>query len=555
MAGLLQLTDQFNPLAQTFRVTEAGGSVLTGVGIYFERAPAADEEQLPITLELRPTVNGSPSATRYIPGTRVAASAAAIRGVASTTFGSATEYKFTFKEPVFIPENVEMAIVIATSAKVGHYKVWSGTQGEHVSGSTTKLVTKDLNSGVLFQSSNGTVWTGDQTSDLAFKVYRAVFNYQKSVAYMEVDSPPLKRLTENTYTDNLIKFPSDPLIFTGGSSSMSVLHPAHGFVVGDQVKLVAASDGFDSGDTINGVLGEHILKTHTITAVDAYGYTVNLAATADSSVRAGGVGLLASEQYTIDQFKVTIPKISPAETKVFCEGDFTTTSSLAGSETPYQPSTKLAINLNQVMQLLDPHVIASHEQEVAPTKLNGEPSTKIRLTLETQNKYVAPYFNVNASSINVLSNLVDYLDSNGSLTNRNAMSTLPYVLETASDGGSTIAKHITIPYTLQDVSTSIRVIMLATKPDSTDFTVWYRTTPASDETPIEQRPWTAFSKTPFAPNYSNYNDRGSHETFKQYEFNVYDIPDFDQYQIKITMHSGRSTMTPVFRNLRTIATV
>lgn len=555
MTGLLQLTDQFNPLAQTFRVTEEGGSVLTGVGIFFERAPAVDEEQLPITLELRPTVNGSPSATRYIPGTRVSASAAAVRGVASSTYGSGTEYKFTFKEPVHVPENVEMAIVMATSAKVGHYKVWAGTQGDHVSGSTTKLVTKDLNSGVLFQSSNGTVWTGDQTSDLAFKVYRAVFKYQKNVAYMEVDTPPLKRLTENTYTDNIIKYPSDPLIFTGGSSTMSVLHPAHGFTVGDKVKLVAASDGFDSADTINGVSGEHILKTHTITDVDAFGYSVNLAANADSSIRAGGIGLLASEQYTIDQFKITIPRITPPETKMFCEGDFTTTSSLAGSETAYQASEKLSINMNEVMYFLDPHVVASHEQEVAATRLNGNPSTKIRLTMETQNKYVAPYFNVNASSINVLSNFIDYLDSNGSLTNRNAMSTLPYILETANDGGSTAAKHITIPYTLQDVATSIRVIVFATRPDSTDFTVWYRTTPAGDETPIEEKSWTAFSKTPNPPNSSNYNDRGNHETFKQYEFNVYDIPDFDQYQVKITMNSSRSTMTPVFRNLRTIATV
>jgi len=555
MTGLLQLTDQFNPLAQTFRITEKGGSVLTGVGIFFERAPAVDEEQLPITLELRPTVNGSPSATRFIPGTRVSASAAAVRGVASDTFGSATEYKFTFKEPVYVPENVEMSIVIATSAKVGHYKVWSGTQGEYVSGSTTKLVTKDLNSGVLFQSSNGTVWTGDQTSDLAFKVYRAVFNYKVNVAYMEVDNPPLKRLTENTFTDNVISFPADPLVFTGGSSSMSVIHPAHGFLVGDKVKLVSASDGFDSADTINGVSGEHILKTHTITAVDAFGYTVNLAANADSSVRAGGIGLMASEQYTVDQFKLIVPRITPPYTKVYAEGDFTTTTSLAGSETPYQATEKLTINLNEVMHFVDPHVVASHEQEVAPTKLNGEASTKIRINLETYNKYTAPYFNVNASSINVLSNFIDYQDSDGGLTNRNAMSTLDYVVESQPDGGTTASKHLTIPYSLQDTATSIRILVDATRPDTSDFTIWYRTRSTNDETPIQEKNWTAFSKTSNPPNGSNYNDRGYHETFKQYEFNVYDIPDFDTYQIKITINSSRSTMTPVFRNLRTIATV
>ena len=207
------------------------------------------------------------------------------------------------------------------------------------------------------------------------------------------------------------------------------------------------------------------------------------------------------------------------------------------------------------MHFVDPHVVASHEQEVAATKLNGEASTKIRINLETYNKYTAPYFNVNASSINVLSNFIDYQDSDGGLTNRNAMSTLDYVVESQPDGGTTASKHLTIPYSLQDTATSIRILVDATRPDTSDFTVWYRTRSTNDETPIQEKNWIAFSKTSNPPNASNYNDRGYHETFKQYEFNVYDISDFDTYQIKITINSSRSTMTPVFRNLRTIATI
>lgn len=555
MTGLLQLTDQFNPLAQTFRVTQSGGSVLTGVGVFFQRAPAADEEQLPITVELRPTVNGTPSATRFIPGTRVAASAAAIRAVASETFSSSTEYKFTFQEPVFVPENVEMSIVIATSGKVGHYKVWAGTQGEHVSGSTTKLVTKDLNSGVLFRSSNGTVWSGDQTSDLAFKVYRASFQYQYNVAFMEVDTPPMKALTENTVTDNIIKYPADPLVFTGGSSTMSVIHPAHGFTVGDKVKLRSNSSTLDSADTVNGISGANILKTHTITAVDAFGYSMNLAQSADSSIRAGGTSLLASEQYTIDLFKMIVPRITPALTRMYIEGDFTTTSSLAGSETAYQPTEKVGLTFDDVIMFENPHVVASHEQEVAATRLNGETSTKIRVTLETQNKYVAPYFNVNASSMNIISNFIDYQDSSGSASNRNAMSTLPYVLETQPDGGTTASKHLSIPYFLEDTATSIRVMFEATKPEGTDFTVWYRTVAPGSDSKIQEQSWRSFEKTNNPPNASNYTDRGFHNSFKTYEFNIFDLIDFETYQIKITMNSSRSTKTPVFRALRTVATV
>lgn len=39
MAGRLQLTEQLNPMAQTFRVTEPGGSVITKVGLFLKDVP------------------------------------------------------------------------------------------------------------------------------------------------------------------------------------------------------------------------------------------------------------------------------------------------------------------------------------------------------------------------------------------------------------------------------------------------------------------------------------------------------------------------------------
>lgn len=553
MAGLLQLTDQLNPLAQTFRVTEPGGSVLTGIGIFFQKAPAASDPQLPITVELRPTTAGMPSARRFIPGTRVSKSAADVRSAASDTFSSATEVKFTFTEPVYIPTNTEIAIVIATSAMVGHYKVWKGTIGEHVAGSTTKLVSQNLNSGAMFQSANGTVWSPDQYSDLAFKVYRAKFSQTHSLAHFEADVPPMKALTENTYTDNLVRYPSDPLRFEGGTGTMNVIHPGHGFIVGDKVKIRTTDAGFDSSDTINGVSGANILKTHTITGVDAFGYSVDLGVNSTASVRAGGTGVLASEQYVMDEFKLTMPRQTPPKTSIRAFGYFTTTKSLAGNETAYTTTSNATIDLDAPMVFKNPHVIASHEQEVAAARLNGEPSTTIKVVMQTSDKYNAPYINASAASLKTLSNFIDYQDSDNSLYDfTNQMVTVDHAAETEPEGGTHAAKHITIPFSLEDVATSIRVMVDAFRPDTTDFNVWYRTAKAGDETPINEKNWVAFSNTIN----SNYSDKAAGDIgFEQYEFNVYDISDFDTYQIKITMSSRRSTMVPKFRNLRTIATV
>jgi hypothetical protein len=556
MTGVLQLTEQFNPLAQTFRVIEPGGSVLTGVGLFFSSAPSVTDLQIPVTVELRPVVNGQPSSTRFIPGTRVAATASQIRSVASTSFSSATEYKFTFREPVYIPGNTEVALVAFTNAPVGQYKIWAGTIGEHISGSTTALVSHQLNSGVLYQSSNGTSWSADQFTDLAFKVYRAVFNATGNMAYLVADTPPIKRLTENTFIDDPLKYPSDPLIFTASSNLLKVIHPSHGFVAGDKVVISTDSDGFNSSSTVNGVLGSSILGTRTIIDVDPYGYTFNMDSAADSSVRAGGIGVMATEQYVIDRMLVNLPRNTPPNTGIGVSGTLTTHKSFAGNQTAYAQRANIQIALDNIIRFEDPYVIASAEQESDATKLNGVPSTIIRVAMDTQDKYVAPYINVNAASLKVGSYFIDYQDSdNTTITPRNTLVTLDYVPETEPEGGTTASKHLTIPYTIENVATSIRVLVDAVRPVGSDFSVWYRTTLTTEDTPIDEVQWTEFSKTINPPNKSNYSEIGNTNRFREYQFNVYDIAAFDQYQIKITMNSTSSTKIPTFRNLRTIATV
>ena len=44
------------------------------------------------------------------------------------------------------------------------------------------------------------------------------------------------------------------------------------------------------------------------------------------------------------------------------------------------------------------------------------------------------------------------------------------------------------------------------------------------------------------------------KVIKEYQFDVFELDAFDQYQIKITMNSQRESFPPIFRNLRIIAT-
>ena len=550
----LQLTQQSNPLAQTFRVLERGGSTITSIGIFFHTAPAASDPDHKIFLELRPVGDqGFPSSQKFFGRTKTKATADQIREVASTEFSTATEYKFTFDSPLYVPANVEMAIVLYSAASAGKYKVWGGALGDFKYGSTTERITHQLDAGSLFQSSNGTAWSADQATDLAFKVYRARFKHKTSRARIEVNTPPKVSLTENIYTNKLVMKPTDPLVFTGGSNVLSVIHPSHGFQVGD--KVILEDQGNDSATTINGVKVASYVGQRTITAVDPFGYSFNMDSTADSSVRGGGANLLASQQIMLDEFAAYININHPRFSSSFIGGNFTTSKGFAGTETAYNSTQDVPITNREVTRFADPHVIASQEQE--NLHLSGNASTYLDVYLTTENAFSAPHINLNNSKIASAAYLIDYQDS-ASTNGFNTLSTIPFVSEQEPDGGTTASKHLTVPFVLEQAATSIRVLVDAVRPPGSDFSVWYRTANSSSGALIGQQRWTEFSKSISSPNRSNYSQVGNsvnYRDFREHEFNAYDLTSFDTYQIKITFNSRRQTQPPVIATLRTIATV
>jgi hypothetical protein len=545
MTTTLQLTEQKNPTAQTFVVDEA--SVLTGIGIFF----ASTSSTYPITLELRPTTEGGiPSVKEMIPGSRVTAGPGTgntISGAttsATTFYSSPPEHKFTFEEPVYVPANTLVSFVLYTSAPTNDYKIYTAetlkfkfgkTNSFHTSSSTTER-------GAYFASTNGTAWEANVNKDITFKVYRA---HTTATAVLNANNPGYKNLSETSTLDGLARYSFDPLRFTAGSSTVSVNHPGHGFQSGDKVTLI--SDGvnsFDSGDTINGITGSDILGERTITAVDPFGYSFTMGDTADSSIRGGGTGLSATENNVINQMYLNIPYLTPPR------------KSFAGSETAYNTSSNIKVHPNQLMRLNEPHLIASEGNETL--RLSGNPSSKFTVSMVTDNPNVAPYFNVTESHLTTEEYLIDYQDSDNTLySNRNTISTIDFVAETSADGGTSASKHITVPYILETSSTSITAILDAIRPIDADFSLWYRVTNSSNEnSDLEDKAWIEFDKNAKNTNGKTYNEISANDLeFKEYQFEVFGLDAFDQYQLKITMNSRRSSFPPVVNNLRIIATV
>jgi hypothetical protein len=563
MTGTLQLTQQANPTAQTFVVDEA--SVLTGIGIYF----ASVSTEYPITLELRPTTEGgTPSSKRYVPGTRVIAGPGTDNPFtitpttdATTFYASPPIHDFKFEEPVYIPANTLVSFAIYTSAPAGEYKMYTAKTLEYKYGKITSYYTSTsaTERGAFFASSNGTSWEADNSKDVTFKVYKAQFSTSAiATAIMNADNPPYKKLTETTVVDGLGRYSYDPLQFAAGSASVRVRHPGHGFQqVGDKVSLISdGTNSFGSGDTINGVLGSSVLGDRTLTAVDPFGYSFNMDSSADSSIRAGGTGLMANENYAINRMKLSLPYETPKQTNISAKANLTTAKSFAGSETAYNTSSNIRIPLNKTIKLRDPHVLATSLNETL--RLAGAASSKFTVSMWTDNANVAPYINIGAAQLGTEHYLIDYQDSDtyAGVDTRNVISTIDYVSETNADGGTTAGKHITIPYQLENSSTSIVVMMDAIRPIKSDFSVWYRAVNSADEaTQLRDQTWTEFSKISKVTQGKTYSEISADDSrTKEYQFAAFDIDAFDQYQIKITMNSQRMAFPPVFRNLRIIAT-
>jgi hypothetical protein len=537
MSSNLSLANELSPMAQTFRVQDPAGAVLTSVGLYFSTKPGVDDLDLPVTVELRPvTESGFPSSYQAIPNTRTARTRSTVS--ANSNFTNATETRFTFPSPVYVPGNVEVALVVYTNNTPGKYKVWLAELGEFYFGRTDKRITSQPALGSFFKSSNGTTWSSDQTLDLAFNVYQADFGTSilttPAVAALEVDTPPVSGHISNPFSSN------------NGSNTLFVNHFDHGFQAGDTVRVY----GLDSADTSVGIPNTEILGSKTIADVDPYGYTITTSTNANDSDRFGGDNILTTAQYPFDAVRTFFPKVEPVGTSTSIKADFVTHKSWGSGQVDGVASADVKITDNDYTFFDVPYVVRSEDQE------GGTPSALFKMSMSTNNRYVAPHLNWVNSSVRFGHNLIDNDNTSNYITTFK-----DHVGPENATDNDILAQHIAKPVFLSEElsANSIKILIDVDRPNSAAFNVWYRTGLQSEGSDaLGAKDWNKFNRNPALPDYSTYLTNAPsifHNDYKEYAFFKQNIPDFDVVQIKITMSTTNSAYPPVFRNLRTIATI
>ncbi len=161
-----------DPLAQTFLVDSnlhPNGVFLTSLDLFFR----AKDATIPVTIQIRPVVNGFPHSSAIIPFSEVTLEPAAVNtSDAPDPSDSNTATTFAFSSPVHLTGGQEYAIVILSNSN--EYLTYIAVIGQNQLGTEDRISMQPY-AGSLFRSQNASTWTPDQTSDLMFVLNRALF--------------------------------------------------------------------------------------------------------------------------------------------------------------------------------------------------------------------------------------------------------------------------------------------------------------------------------------------------------------------------------------------
>ena len=532
-----QQVDQRDPLAQTFRVTDPYGMFLTKLDLFFKKK----DSSIPVEVQIRPVVNGVPSSTNIIanavkfvnPGPSNQGPVFLPTAQTSTAVLAAPT-NFEFDEPIFLQPDTEYAVVVL--AESNEYEAYVAETYAFELGSTEKKVNKQPAMGSLFKSQNGSTWEPDQTKDLMFRLYKAVFDTADGYAVFENGVVQRQSLLSN------------PLYLENGGTAVKVLVPNHNLLVGDSIDIRGLDS--DANTRYNGILGTDIMGSRTITAVDGFGLTFEVDGTAgttqDSATSSGRFGgargtLTIDKQIGMDGIIPYFTSLAPETTDLKYNVKFTSGKSLAGSETPYQTDASYTtdLRLREENLFTSPKLIASKASEANTSNFAaGVKSLSFKVDMTTKNADVSPLIDASRSSVITLRNMVDNQPTN---------TVLGYVAETNAFGGSALSKHMTSIQTLEEPAVGLKIILAALRPNGSDFDVYYRT--STDGNNIFATDWIlAAAESAVAPDARN---------FREYRYLLGGVGGtlnaFTQYQLKIVLRSNSSSTVPKIKDLRSIA--
>ena len=462
---------------------------------------------MPVTVQIRPTVNGSPSSDFWYPESVV------VKNPNEVTTTSApdsddltTSTEFTFPSPVFLKPGLYALVVLCDTPD---YIVWTAEKGQTTTGG--QYVSVNPYVGTLYKSQNSMEYVPYINEDLMFVLNRCVFT-------------------------------TDPANFVLRTGNFDRKYNIDKFRLLDRGITLQSNEAFNSSYSF-------ISKP-----VDAAKETVYR--TIEPRVT----------YYMSDDTKYAI---GYRRKEIQNSGDFAVKYQISSTDPAVSPMVSLeGMHLNAWENFIDNGEINEEDFNIIAPGSGYANSNTVTITSTTGSGALV-YLSVNASGnvlgLNVAATGTGYLDDfsiSVPVTASNASIVLNS--EYDSSGGPCLARYITKPITLADGfdAGDLRIFLSANKPTGTEVTVFAKILSASDNVQFKDRAYQkleCFNPTNFATIKEN--------EFIEYEFRpsltddkitytadngiVYD--NFKTFSIKIVMTSLDPSVIPRIKDLRIIA--
>ena len=505
---------QVDPLAQTFFVDPQvypNGVFMADIDLFFR---AKDDSNLPVTVQVRPTVNGSPSSDFWYPESVQTKYPSEI--VVSETPDadiSSTSTKFTFDTPVFLKPGLYALCTLTSSPD---YSLWIAEKGStSIKG---EFVGVNPYIGTLYKSQNAMEYVPELNQDMMFKLNRCVFSSSSATFSIQNEAQTTKYAIDKF---RLIDTELDTLTNAPISTNYSFISKQY--------------DGVKETDYRS-------ISTHT-----NYSMGSDLA-------------------YSVGNRRKELQN----------QGDFTVKLEMSSQDNAISPVISLeSLYLNAWENYIDNSALRPENFNIISAGSGYSNSNTISV-ISTSGSGAELYMNCDANgnvvSVNVVSGGSGYTDDfyitysddqdpSGIITSNAAI-----VLNSEYDsaGGPCDARYITKPITLADGfdAGDLRVLLSANKPGSSEIEVFYKIVSGSDTTEFVDRPYVKMQcyNPTITPSQTEYD-------FREYEYRPSLIDNavtytsttgatfdtFKTFSIKIVMTSTDPAVVSKVKDLRIIA--
>lgn len=512
-------TNWVNPLTQSFIVDQnenPNGVFASSIDIFFSEI----DDTLPVTLALRPIINGFPSSSQILPFSEVTLNAAdaTANSSAPSVATSTTFTRFTFESPVYLYPD-EYAIVMTSPST--SYKVHVANLGEVVKNTTNTKVSQQPFVSSFFQPQNSSVWQANAEKQMMFRVNRCEFDTGTHATYFANEGSPLSGNTSGPAYD----------VFKLSTSDLTFSNTALTFAYKGILTANAASV---TNDTSRG-----------------------------NNLDAAFTEFSPNRNYTLPGQKKIVASTGTTGPNTFAANNFFLKSTFTSNDSKVSPAVDLSrMNLITVENLVNRGSLANSDFVVTnggasygsvPTiALSGGGGTGAAATAVLTGGVV--------TSVTVSSGGSGYYETPIATFSAGA-ATATIQNELATAGGNAKARYISRRVTLEDSfdAQDIKVWLNAYKPKDTDIKVYYRVHNAEDPQNFEDKPYVLMTQetdinriSASETDINEYVFRSSANSVSYTSSNVtYDK--FKTFAIKVVLGSASTSTIPKVKDMKAVA--